>query len=258
MPLDDKGREYDESWDPGAGTLDECDGVIVSSRFGYVEKYNDSDGNPQCLALIRIQPLTESGRPDGEPIEQSWSCGRGWEPTDNGAAAVHPSGTRKFRRSALYSKFLSRVNDLFPDVKFRGMADRAGALDGLVFHWVNEKFNYGGNIGEREHIMPEKFLREEKVAGGGTGGGSPASSGAASAPGAATSSSAGASAAGAGDWTEEATTIALTNDSHKEFIREIMANKPLVAQVRGAGKLRDVLDEKEGGFWAKARAAAGL
>lgn len=245
MPVDEQGREYDESWDTTTGMLDDCDGLVVSSRFGTIDKYKDKDGNLQCLAMLTIQPLDDKGRPDGEPVEQSWSCGAGWEPSDEGKVAIHSSGKRKFNRSSMYGRLCTRTAQLHPDVKFRGVTDRAGSLDGLVFHWEQEKFAYGGEIGDRDHLMPSKFIREQKVtAAGGKGG--------------AKGSAASSAASGGADWEEDAATLAVAEEDHKAFVKEVLANKDLTNAIKASGRLKEVLDGKETGFWHKARAEAGV
>jgi hypothetical protein len=244
MPIDEStGREYDESLDFSSGFLDDVDALVAESRFGVLEGYNDRDGNPQCLAILTLQPLDAKGKPDGDPIEQVWSCGSGWEPSDDGRSAIHPSGRRKFNKGCMWARLLARCMQLYPEVKFRGKGDVAGILDGLVFHWKQEKFSYGGEIGDREHLMAEKFLREQKK---GRTTGSPASGPA--------KSGGAASAASDDDWETELTALALAEDDHKAFVKAVVANKSLTEQIRAAGKMAHVLSSKEDGFWAQARA----
>ena len=236
MPVDEQGREYDESWDPSSGLIDDVDAEIVGHRFGYVEAYKDRDGSPQCLSILTLQVLDDKGHPDGETIEQSWSCGSGWEPSDDGKVALHTSGKRKFVKTSMYARLTSRIAQLYPDVRMRGVADKVGPLVGLVFHWDNEKFSYGGEIGDREHLMPTKFLRVNE-AGTKTGDGA---------------------ARGGDDLMDDLTALALTTDNHQAFVKALTADKPLIAKVRAAGKLREALDSTPGGAWARARSEAGL
>jgi hypothetical protein len=237
MPVDEQGREYDESWELATGLIDDINAAVVASRFGYLEEYKDANGNLQCLAILTLQPVRQSGdnwEPDGETVEQVWSTGRGWEPTEDGKAAVHESGKRRFIRTSMYGLLLARVAGLWPDIRLRGPADRAGVLDGTVWHWAREKVEYGGRLEAREHLFPNQFLGLLKAK---------------------------AAATATTNWQDDLLALALSADSHGEFVKAVLANKDLVAQLKASSdypKLRDVLDATPNGYWAKSRKDAGL
>jgi hypothetical protein len=228
MPVDEQGREYDESWDLATGLVDDVDAVVVGSEFGYRENYNDQDGNPQTLMILSLLPDGAS-----EPIEVRFSVGKGWEPSPDGRSAVRQDGKKKFIQSSMYGQLLARARGLWPDIITRGPAYQAGIFDGTKWHWKMEKIEYGGRLESREHLMPTKFLGVEQVKG------------------------VKAKASANDDLIAELTALAIASDTHKEFVAAFLRDKELQNRTKEAGMLKDVLNSKADGFWAKARAEAG-
>jgi len=226
VPVDEKGREYDESWDLATGLIDDVDAVVVGSEFGYRDEYTDSAGTPQTLFILRLLP-------DGatEPVDVAFSTGKGWEAAQDGRSASRPDGKVKFIQSSMYGQLIARTRGLWPDIVTRGPAYRVGVFEGTRWHWQREKIEYGGRLEAREHLMPTKFLGVEKGVQGDK-------------------------ASANTELTALLTSLALTCDTHKEFLNEFLKDKNLQSYVKQAGLLKDVLNSKPDGFWARARAEA--
>lgn len=62
--------------------LADTDVVVSAMEF----KFDTSYSADACVAAITFQP------DEGEPQEQLYSCGKGWEPLDQGASVGHTSG----------------------------------------------------------------------------------------------------------------------------------------------------------------------
>jgi hypothetical protein len=226
MPVDDKGREYDEAWDTTTGLPDDFDGTVVSSKFGTVEDYKDADGNLQPLFIATIKPA------EGDPFDVSFSLGKGWEIADNGMAVTREDGKRKFVASSMYGMLNTRAKGLWPDIKYRTPPDRIGAYNGTSWHWKREKIEYGGRLESREHLMPTTFIGVQETSGGGGG-------------------------AGADSTLDDLRMLALQYDDHKSFLQAFLKDKDLQQRAKAAGLTKGVLSNRDDGIWATARRELG-
>lgn len=235
MPVDEQGREYSEDWEFGSGLQDDFDGTIVKSEFGYDEKYEEKSNTHQVLFIATIQPDDGS-----DVVRKLFSCGADFEPVEGGKAIAKPNGGPIIKTSA-YGRLCLAAQTLFPDFRLRGSPKRVGMFDGTGWHWKMTEYKFVSRGEERttEALMPIKFLGVKSgaaAAGSGSSGG--ASSG--------------------GDIRDEITALAITNDTHATFLKSIVSNKELNERVKAAGLMREVIDSKDTGFFAKARKEAGV
>jgi hypothetical protein len=226
MPVDEKQQEIDESWEFSSGLLDDVDAVVVGTEFGYRPEYVDAEGNQLPLFILKLQAEGSS-----DVVESHYSIGRGWEVAADGRSVSKPEGKQKFVQTSAYAMLLARAAGLWPEIKRRGPTTRTGLFEGTKWHWEREKVEYGGQIGSKERLLPTKFLGVDEKAAAGAGGG------------------------GQDDLIAELQALAVSSDTHKDFIRAFTGNKELQAKVKAAGGtlLREVLDGKDTGFWAKTR-----
>jgi hypothetical protein len=224
-------QEIEESWEFTSGLIDDVDAKVVGSEFGYRDEYKTKDGTPLPVFVLKLQP--EGG---SDVVEAHYSLGKGWEPAPDGRSARKLEGKPKFNQSSAYAMLCARAAGLWPEIKRRGSTLYVGLFDGTVWHWNREKVEYGGEIGSKERLLPTKFIRAE-AAGGGAG-----------------------PDGGKDDVTTDLQALAVQADTHKDFLKAFTSDKELQARVKAAGGslLRDVLDGKDTGFWAKTRKEMGL
>ena len=91
------------AYDPyalGSGLpLADTEAVVTAMEFRFDTNYSAD----ACVAAITFQP------DEGEEQEQLYSCGKGWEPVDRGAATAHVSGreTMNINKNSNYGRFLA-------------------------------------------------------------------------------------------------------------------------------------------------------
>lgn len=164
-----------ESYEPDAGGLiDHYVGEIEDAWFSTDSRYNDGQ---TLLMFWKMQ----TDNVDVPELEERFSCGRDWESMDGGKTAEHPQGKNKFHPSSLYGKIIQRsVNEfgIRELLESRGESYEAAIWPGLRFEMSREAVDYGGEIGKKDRILPQRFMG---VVGDG-GDGAPAPSPAAPAP----------------------------------------------------------------------------
>ena len=170
----------DQGWDRPleSGLRDDYNGTILKSYFGTDARYQ----NGQVVLL----KWDIAGQTDDGPFEDTVliSIGANWSTLDGGATIVHDSGKdRYFTGGSHYGKVIARVTGKPEDggldqgelLASRGNPFQAKVWEGLKFHFTRESFNYGGEIGTKEKLMPTAFLGAE-------GGDAPAATTAPAAP----------------------------------------------------------------------------
>ncbi len=167
----------DESlWQTGqASDFDEFEILVKDARFGYHEKYVDDDGEPRKLLIWTYDDVNEEER------EHLISVGSGWDIVDNGARVeVDPESDTKietkeidgedvpvFNPNTLWGRYIERfvakespgldMGEVFGQ---EGRSDprMAAACIGMKFYLKTEEKDFGGEIGVKEHLMPQEFL----------------------------------------------------------------------------------------------------
>lgn len=153
----------DESWETTSGLLDDFDGEVVESYFGYNPQYGGGD-----TLLLNWKVKTAEGDQD-----LLISCGKKWETVDGGKSAQRTDGGKEqFVKTSHYGMILERVKKLgaIDVLRTRGRATEADLWTGTRWHFKREKVSYGGEIGDKEKVMPVDFLGEGAGASGGNGG----------------------------------------------------------------------------------------
>lgn len=154
----------DEAWETESGLLEQYTGTITRSWFATDARYND--GNTM---MLHWEIATND--PEIPEVTEKFPIGGGWDSSDGGATVVHEKGKQKFNNSSIYGKIVKRVNDadgvlhdVLPVLKQRGRPTNASIWDGLTFEFKREEFDYGGDIGKKARVMPQKFLGENAQA----------------------------------------------------------------------------------------------
>jgi len=147
-----------------SGLADDFDFHITGASFGFREKYNN--GETPLLLLQGTSPDVDL--PDD--YELRISCGNGWEIKDNGKRIVKPgrAGAR-LNDSSKYGAFVSAIAQMHsknPAVaewvswltKNSLSVTEANIWVGVGVHMNRVKKDYGGEIGEKEIMMPTACL----------------------------------------------------------------------------------------------------
>lgn len=131
------------------GLLDDCDITITKAEFNYDAQYDNGE------TLIMIMEGT-SNHEAYEDFTQFFSIGAGWDTEDNGATVV---GKDAFNSNSQYARFFLAAIDLAGDaLTGRGFPDNASIWTGLKFHVNRATVDYGGEIGEKQVLLPTAFL----------------------------------------------------------------------------------------------------
>ena len=140
-------------WQTKVGQFNDMEMVITDAEFGYRDDYNEGESE---LLIWTFDDL------NGEEREHLISIGTGWDIADKGARVESDSEDGRFHDTSLLGRYIERFLELgMQDVlKEDGRDDPrvASAYIGLKFHMKNEKKDFGGEIGEKEHLMPLEFL----------------------------------------------------------------------------------------------------
>lgn len=154
----------DEEFDPFAfssGFIDDVDIEVLDAYFAFDTEYN----NGQTLRLsLDVMTDDEDFGEMGRGVLRPYPCGDGWTAEDKGAVAVREDGAQKtFNRNASIAKLVSAMLDCdgVEDVlrsEGRGDPRKASTYIGLKFHMKNKEFDYGGEIGKRDLLLPTDFL----------------------------------------------------------------------------------------------------
>ena len=234
MPIDETGREYDESWDdaPSVSNLDGTVATIVRGMFEVDEHYKDLDTDelvPVFVAYVKIDG------DDGE-VRVLYSIGKGWEIVDGGASVTRTDGKPpKFSPACIYKHLVGACVKLNPELKYRSGPRFADLLNGTRWEWADQEIKMGNNYGTKSRALPVKFL--------GFDGASASKSG---------SVSASPKAASASDLTNKLISIAKMSDSHQEFVDNFTSDDSLASALKGdKALLRQCLNSGDQGFWAQ-------
>lgn len=142
-------------------------GTVTNPHFATDARYNEGVGLLMHWEMEDVVDEDGNALPD---TTEMFSVGSGWE-SDDGQSTYHASGKvdKKINANSLYGRILNRLvgeefSGLIPILEARGTEFDAGVWDGLRFEFDRETIPYGKNIGDKQHIMPVKWVKEEKVA----------------------------------------------------------------------------------------------
>jgi len=228
-------KAWKETWELESGLPDDFDFWITSSAFGYLAEYTDVQGNPVPLLIW----YGESDEGFEGPV--TFSLGKGWEPSRDGKTVTNPAKSRKtFVKTSMVGRLIERSKELgaLETISERGPATDASVWEGIGFHLKREDIEYKGLMSDRggktPRLMPTAFLgirggvaRESGV--GGKSKNEPQDSAV----------------------KDKLTAMAKSIDDRQAFQRAAM-NMPEV--VGDPDLLKQIIDDGDGGFWAKARA----
>ncbi len=143
----------ESKWQTKGGQFNDMEMLIKDAEFGYREDYNEGASE---LLIWTFDDV------NGEKREHLISIGTGWDIADNGARVESDSEDDRFHDTSLLGRYIERFIelDMLEVFKADGRDDPrvAKAYIGLKFHMKNEKKDFGGEIGEKEHLMPLEFL----------------------------------------------------------------------------------------------------
>jgi len=149
----------DEEFDPfafGSGLQDDVDVAIVAGRFTTLSDYLDG------TQLLWVADAIVDGEDGPETQEFRYSVGKGFEAAEKGGLAVREDGKKKpFNKSSIYARFVTAALDSGAPLRERADEhgpNRASLFDGMVFHMSQTEYDFGGEIGKRSYLMPDKFL----------------------------------------------------------------------------------------------------
>jgi hypothetical protein len=269
-----------DPWKFSTGLPDDFDGMIEDAYFMYDPEYN----NGQTL-LLKLEVKAD----DAEVAEMlqrplQYPLGNGFTPIEGGAAVEREDGSKKgYHVNSGIATLLKAMLDCKgaqPVIQGPGRNNpfRAELFIGTNWHWESKTFHYGGEIGDKDRLLPTSFLG---VKGQGAGAATGAVKKAAPAKAAAPAAKAPAKAQGAVKkaspamappveelpseapaategleegseaWTQ-LWDIAMAADSHQQFVEQAfelegVADNEAVAQA--------VLDDGADSLWGKAVAA---
>lgn len=165
-----KGNAVTDDFNPWAftsGLIDDVDGTIKDPFFAFDPNYMDG-----TRLVLKFTILT--GDDDNPEEELMYPCGAGWEPKDGGARAVREDEKQKaFNKSSGMGLLCTAAIEAGADgvLMERGTPMDAAIWDGLAFHWNRKTFKYGGDIGDKERLVPTAFKGTIGASGGSGGGG---------------------------------------------------------------------------------------
>lgn len=168
MPND----EFDP-FTPETGLIDDFDFTVDSSWFTTDASYNDGE-----TLLLKLNGPTDN--PENPEVTLQYSCGNGWEASDNGKVAVREDGKkRRFNQSSGIWKLVeAAMNSGAGDVlRKRGTPMEASMWAGLKFHM--KRIEQGEGQYKTTRPLPVAFLGE---AGEGSAAKAPAPAAATAAP----------------------------------------------------------------------------
>lgn len=150
-------HEFDP-WAQTSGLIDDVDVTFVDCRFGTRSDY--ADGIP----LLFIADCRVEGEDGPEEQELIYPCGKGWESAERGEIAVREDGRpRGFNKNSGYGMLIAHALECGAPLKERSDEYgpmRASIWNGLTFHMRRKTISFGGEIGERERLLPVKFVGE--------------------------------------------------------------------------------------------------
>lgn len=266
-------QDYDP-FAPSTGLPDDFDAVVKAAWFEYDPEFN----NGQSLVLkLTLQTDEEDFGKDGNGTgDLLLSTGKGWTTNDRGATAVRDDGnTRKgFHQSTAYHLWIDGAIKCDGAEKVLRSADRgdprkAAMWVGTAWHINRKTVSYGGDIGDKDKLVPTKFLglaNDLSEIAGGAGGGTGVQTAAkaapvakkapavkkAAAPATAAPAASGVATTATGvdaELHQELKALAMGCDSHEQFVE---AAFELAAVSENDAAQQAVMDGGEGSIWAEA------
>jgi len=154
-------EEVVDTWETRKGLPDDFEGTIANALFDTREEYMDG-----TAPLLILELDSDVG-----PMEIRYSIGKPgrneeWQIVDRGGAVDSDVDGARFSEQSMYGRLINKcVQELGmrDTLTGRGNALEAGVWIGLRFHWIRETFEFGGEIGSRDHLMPDAYLGEAKT-----------------------------------------------------------------------------------------------
>mgnify|MGYP000947050707 FL=1 len=143
-----------------SGLPDDMDGTITEPIFKFDSEYTNNEGEHPLLLVFTLVDI--SG--EQEPNVMKCSMGKGWEPVDNGRGIRRADGKpANFNGSSAVGLILKELRD--HDVNINEVVQAQGAIpttvdfwDGLTCSWKRKTIKYGGEIGDKEKLLPTGLL----------------------------------------------------------------------------------------------------
>ena len=143
----------ESKWQTKGGQFNDMEMVIKDAEFGYRDDYNEGESE---LLIWTFDDV------NGEEREHLISIGTGWDIGPGGASVESDDPGDHFHDTSLLGRYIDRFIELGMQEVFkedsRSDPRVASAYIGLKFHMKNEKKDFGGEIGVKEHLMPLEFL----------------------------------------------------------------------------------------------------
>lgn len=151
------------------GLADDFDFEVQNAYFQYSPKLVRG-GEPQMA--LHLEGKAEGGTFESpaqlaEDTALLFSVGKGWLIVDDGARLVHESGSeeRRFNVSSAIARLIKSAIDVGVPLKDRGTAFETRLWLGLQVHFKRKAVQYGGEIGEKQVLVIEKYFGEAEKAG---------------------------------------------------------------------------------------------
>lgn len=240
-------NDYTDDWGTDSGLVTDFVLRVDEAFFATDARYNGGE-----TLLLNFKGKTD--KPIGQDGENeytvSYPCGSGWVSNDGGESAVSEKGASKFNNQSIMGKIVTSVMtpksegglDIMNLLKSRGRPTQAKTWKGLTFRFETVEFNYGGEIGKKERVMPVEFIGENVDPATGVAGAAGAGAGAATAT--ATEGT-----TGAGALEARLRAMAKTTDTHAAFVDKALEIPEVSAD---SALLERVVDENA--LYAEARA----
>lgn len=157
-----KDDSANNGWQVESGGKDDFSGAITSSRFGYDDNYNNGES-----LLLKWEVEDDE---DGELVEVSLPCGKGWDQADTkGKRCEYPGKPKKsFNERSMIGKLIQlAIGDegeetsdglecwgIGPELMKRGSGFDAAVWEGLHLHFKRVEFNYGTRKDDEGNEVP--------------------------------------------------------------------------------------------------------
>lgn len=155
----------EKDYDPFAGSTglpDDFDAVVKAAWFEFDPEFNNGQSLVLKFTLETDEP--DFGK-DGNGVgDLLLSTGKGWTTNDRGATAVREDGSRKgFNTSTAYFLWIDGAVKCDGAEKVlrsaeRGDPRKADMWVGTAWHINRKTVSYGGDIGDKDKLVPTSFL----------------------------------------------------------------------------------------------------
>jgi len=143
-----------DAWTTESGLLDDFDLVVTETWFG-----DDEENDDERIFLFLRGEAFQEGELVEEEYRERYSCGKNWDPIDDGAAVENSTGRNRFNRNSGVGRLIDALVD--PEgvdaaalLKERGQPSKAATFNKLTIHFEREVVSRWTND-DGEHLTWE-------------------------------------------------------------------------------------------------------